>query len=80
VHGHLDLHSQEIRCVPDKTANNRNSLFGLDHEGKDIRAFVVTSEEVAGLLSSGRIENAAAVIALQWFLLNRSRLRETWAA
>ena len=54
-------------------------LFGLEDESEDIRAFVVKADAVAGLLESGRIENAAAAIALQWFLLNRSRLRAQWA-
>jgi len=61
-------------------ASSAGGLFGLDHEGEDIRAFVVKADEVAVLLDSGRIENAAAAIALQWFLLNRSRLRAQWAA
>lgn len=59
-------------------SQSAGGLFGLAHEGEDIRAFVVHADEVADLLSSGRIENAAAVIALQWFLLNRSRLRKQW--
>lgn len=59
-------------------AETAGGLFGLDHEGEDIRAFVIAAEEVSELLSSGRIENAAAAIALQWFLLNRPRLRQMW--
>jgi len=56
-------------------ARDAGGLFGLAHEGEDIRAFVVKADAVTALMNSGRIENAAAVIALQWFLLNRSRLR-----
>lgn len=59
-------------------SQSAGGLFGLAHEGEDIRAFVVKANAVSELLASGRIENAAAVIALQWFLLNRSRLRQQW--
>jgi ADP-ribose pyrophosphatase len=59
-------------------ASTAGGLFGLDDEGEDIRAFVVPGNEVEDLLASGRITNATAVIALQWFLLNRDRLRRLW--
>lgn len=61
-------------------AQSAGGLFGLEHEGEDIRAFVVPADEVRELLADGRIENAAAAIALQWFLLNRVRLRKQWTA
>lgn len=60
-------------------ASQAGGIFGLDHEGEDIRAFVVPGTEVEELLSSGHITNATAAIALQWFLLNRDRLRTLWS-
>ena len=59
--------------------SDAGGLFGLDHEGEDIRAFVVPGNDVADLLTSGQVENGHAVLALQWFLLNRDRLRQQWA-
>ena len=53
-------------------------LHGLDHEGEDIRAFVVPFEATIAMLAEGRIANAIAVIALQWLALNRERLRAAW--
>jgi len=76
--GDIDFHPQKVRCIPGEAARNRDGLFGLDDEGEDIRAFVVPGNEVEDLLASGRITNATAVIALQWFLLNRDRLRRLW--
>jgi ADP-ribose pyrophosphatase len=32
------------------------------------------------LLNSGRIENAVTIIGLQWLALNRTDLRQRWAA
>ena len=50
-------------------------LFGLEHEREDIRAHVVSVDEAIAMVSDGRINNAAAIIAIQWLQLNRPRLR-----
>ena len=50
-------------------------LYGLEHEHEDIRAHVVPANEAIAMISDGRINNAAAIIAIQWLQLNRSRLR-----
>ena len=46
-------------------SSDAGGLFGLDHEGEDIRAFVVHGDDVADLLTSGQVENGPAVLALQ---------------
>lgn len=50
-------------------------LFGLEHEHEDIRAHVVSADEAIAMVSDGRINNAAAIIAIQWLQLNRPGLR-----
>ncbi len=50
-------------------------LFGVEHEHEDIRAHVVSADEAIAMIHDGRINNAAAIIALQWLELNRSRIR-----
>ncbi|MBW0149373.1 NUDIX domain-containing protein [Marinobacter arenosus] len=50
-------------------------LFGVEHEHEDIRAHVFSAEEAIAMIRDGRVNNAAAIIALQWLELNRSRLR-----
>ncbi|MGM0571679.1 MAG: ADP-ribose diphosphatase, partial [Pseudomonadota bacterium] len=52
--------------------------YGLDHEHEDIRAHVFSAEEACAMISDGRINNAAAIIAIQWLKLNRDRLRREW--
>jgi ADP-ribose pyrophosphatase len=59
-------------------ARGVGGLHGLDHEGEDIRAFVVSFAAALAMLAEGRIANAIAVIALQWLALNRDRLRAVW--
>ena len=54
--------------------------YGLAHEHEDIRVFTVSTDEAAVLLAAGKIENALAIIAIQWLLLNRMQLRDRWGA
>ncbi|WP_298453277.1 NUDIX domain-containing protein [uncultured Marinobacter sp.] len=53
-------------------------LFGLEEESEDIRAHVVSADEAIAMISDGRINNAAAIIAMQWLQINRARLRAGW--
>ena len=56
-------------------ASKATGIHGLDDENEDIRVHVFTREEAYALVTSGIIENAASIIALQWVELNISRLR-----
>lgn len=51
---------------------------GLAHEGEDIRVFLVDPAEGLGMCRDGRINNAMAVLALQWLALERDGLRAKW--
>jgi len=55
---------------------NAGGLFGLEYEHEDIRAHVMAAKDAIAMIKDGRINNAAAIIALQWLELNRPRLRE----
>jgi len=50
-------------------------LHGLEAEQEDIRAEVVTFDRARAMLNDGTIDNAPAIIALQWLALNRAELR-----
>ena len=50
-------------------------IFGLDSEHEDIRAFTCSVDDVEQALQLHQYRNAITVIALQWLLLNRTRLR-----
>ena len=47
---------------------------GLESEQEDIRVEVVDREQLLHLLQQGSINNAMALIAVQWFLLNEKEL------
>ncbi|MBL8704739.1 MAG: ADP-ribose diphosphatase [Rhodospirillales bacterium] len=53
-------------------------IHGLPEEHEDIRVLVLPADEALALLAHGKVENATAVIALQWLALNRDRLRLDW--
>jgi ADP-ribose pyrophosphatase len=53
-------------------------LHGLAHEGEDIRVMVVPTDEALGWVRSNKINNAMAVLALQWLALERDDLRRKW--
>lgn len=53
-------------------------LYGLAHEGEDIRAFTLKTGEALAMLERGEIDNSMSVIALQWWQLNHRRLG--WSA
>ncbi|MCA8927762.1 MAG: NUDIX domain-containing protein [Alphaproteobacteria bacterium] len=53
-------------------------VFGLTHEGEDIRVFSVPADEALGWIGTDRVSNATFLIALQSLALNRERLRRIW--
>lgn len=61
------------------STESAGGLFGMEHEHEDIRAHVFSADEAIAMIYDGRINNAAAIIALQWLQLNRPRLREGWS-
>lgn len=55
-------------------------IYGLAEENEDIRVHLLPRADVMQLLSSGVIDNAATVIALQWLALHGDALRQRWLA
>ena len=53
-------------------------IHGIDEEGEDIRVHVVSSDTAFDWLDQGRIDSALPIIALQWFRLNRDKIRRQW--
>lgn len=51
---------------------------GVASEHENIQVHVVSRTEALELLSAGRINSAAPIIALQWLELNWTRLLEQW--
>ena len=70
----VDESAQQV----DDTSRHVGGVHGLAHEGEDIRVHVVSADTLFEWLDSGRIDNAMAIIAVQWFRLNRASVRSRW--
>jgi ADP-ribose pyrophosphatase len=53
-------------------------VHGLETESEDILVHRVKESDARQWLDSGKIDNAAAIIALQWFFLNKQKLLKSW--
>ncbi|ARU54853.1 NTP pyrophosphohydrolase [Oleiphilus messinensis] len=61
------------------SASAAGGIHGLEAEGEDIKVHVVDREVAYGMVESGLINNAAAIIALQWLQMNHEKLAAQWA-
>ena len=52
----------------------QEGIFGLEEEGEDIRALVMSLNEALVLLEAGVIDSVVPALALQWLALHRDRL------
>ncbi|MBU2878702.1 ADP-ribose diphosphatase [Aliiglaciecola lipolytica] len=64
--------------VGEVDASTAHGVHGLDHESEDILVRRATKLEAIDWLNEGKIDNAATLIALQWFLINEQKVRNTW--
>lgn len=53
-------------------------IHGLAEEGEDILVHTLAADDAFALVQSGKINNAPAIIALQWLQINREELRQRW--
>jgi ADP-ribose pyrophosphatase len=59
-------------------ASKAGGIHGLANEAEDIKVLRVPEKQAIQWLEQGKIDNAAAVIALQWFILNKQSLLSRW--
>jgi len=60
-------------------ATNARGVYGLDQENEDIRVLSVDTQTALNWLDEGRYINSATLIAMQWFKINVSALRNHWS-
>lgn len=65
--------------VGEVDAQTAEGVHGLDAEGEDIRVHRISFDAAFAMLDRGEFNNAAILIALQWFQLNKGVLRQQWA-
>lgn len=53
-------------------------VHGVPEEGENIRVIVLGLKQALQLISSGRINNAPCMLALQWLALNKAHVLAKW--
>ena len=64
--------------IAEADSTKASGVHGLDDEGEDILVHTVSFEDAFQLVRDGTINNAAAIIALQWLQLNLADLKSEW--
>ncbi len=59
-------------------SDQADGIHGCKDEDEDIRVVVLPFDEAYGLVKSGVIANAAAVVSIFWLALNRAEIRQKW--
>jgi len=54
-------------------------VYGLEYESEDILVHRVPAATAFDWINTGKIDNAAALIALQWFAMNKQQVLENWS-
>lgn len=59
-------------------ASKAGGVHGKAEEHEDIKVVVLPFAEALERLKNNRIDNGTALISMQWLVLHRDRLRESW--
>jgi ADP-ribose pyrophosphatase len=62
------------------SSEKAGGILGVAEEDEHIRVFTATSAQLRTLLDDGKVQNAATLLCIQWFFLNRDRVRAAWSA
>ena len=60
-------------------ASDAKGVHGLDYESEDILVHRVPCSIALDWINQGKIDNAATLIALQWFAMNKQLVLESWS-
>lgn len=64
--------------VGEVDATEAEGIHGLESENEDILVRRVSEQQAVEWLETGVIDNATALIAMQWFLLNKQTVLDEW--
>ncbi|WP_020682892.1 NUDIX domain-containing protein [Marinobacterium rhizophilum] len=59
-------------------AGSAGGVHGLAEEGEDILVHVLSLDDACALVQDGVIDNAPAIIAIQWLQMHSPRLEQQW--
>ena len=70
--------TMQLYCSKFLSSDILIKFSGLKTENEDIKIHIVPREEAFKMVEEGIIQNAAAIIALQWLELNYQALKKEW--
>jgi ADP-ribose pyrophosphatase len=59
-------------------ATQAQGVHGLEYEGEDILVHRVAASQANAWIDEGKVDNAATLIALQWFAMNKQKVLDMW--
>ena len=59
-------------------ATQAQGVHGLEYEGEDILVHRVAANQAIDWIEQGKVDNAATLIALQWFAMNKQNILGSW--
>jgi ADP-ribose pyrophosphatase len=64
--------------VGEVDATQAQGIHGLEYEGEDILVHRVSASQANAWIDEGKVDNAATLIALQWFAMNKQKILGMW--
>ena len=59
-------------------ASEADGIHGLEDEGEDIKVEVLSLEQAANELYTGRINSTSTIMSMQWLLLHKQQVDQLW--
>jgi ADP-ribose pyrophosphatase len=60
-------------------ASSAGGIFGLSHEGEDIRVHAMSLDSALRKIETGEIDSSYTIMALQWLVARREEITKTWS-
>jgi ADP-ribose pyrophosphatase len=70
--------AEEFHIFIGRIEKAEGGIFGMEHEGEEIKTHLLTSKQAIRMLDENHIRNAVSTIALHWFARNREKIRKEW--
>lgn len=72
------MSEQLVLFIGRTSAPPDGSIFGVKEENEDIKVHVMEAAKAISYLYTGKLRDAASIIAMQWFAIQHTGLRSRW--
>ncbi|MBI1216388.1 MAG: NUDIX domain-containing protein [Alphaproteobacteria bacterium] len=70
--------AEEFHIFIGRIAAAESGIYGMAHEGEEIKTHLLTAKQALQMLDENHIRNAVTSIALHWFARNKEKIRKQW--